>query len=65
MVYYYIRSNLTIFWPNSHMHYSIFVIFCEIFSNYGQIKPRISKLRSNLTNAGLTTNGRLASVALA
>ena len=43
----------------------MFVMFGEILSNYGEIKLKFSKFRSNLTNVGLTTNGRLASVALA
>ena len=40
----------------------MFVIFSEIMSNYGQNEPKYSKFRSNLTNVGLTTNGRSASV---
>ena len=43
----------------------MFVTFGENQSNYGQILPKYSKFGSNLTNVGLKTNGRLASVALA
>ena len=41
------------------------VISGETLSNFGQISPKFSTFRPNLTNVGLTTDGRLASVAMA
>ena len=43
----------------------MYVIFGEILSNCEQILPKLSNFRSNLANVGLTTNDRLAGVALA
>ena len=38
----------------------MFDLFGEILSNSGKLLPKFIKFQSNLTNVGLTTNGRLA-----
>ena len=53
------------FWRKKVMLPHPVLVYVWIWLQFGQIWPKYSKFRSNLTNVVLTTNGHLASVALA